>query len=96
MNTVKMLKTYARAVSADCWERMPGEMVHSVMVANNRILAAAVIQNGGKLHISTEAIHEMITATDHHLIAVAEEDGSLTVSLAPKEAILATPEMMAL
>jgi hypothetical protein len=65
------------------------------MVANNRILAAAIIENGGKLTISPDAVHEML-ANSGHVFALAAQDGSLTLRLASKDEILSRPEAMAL
>lgn len=95
MNTLEMLKAYARQVSSGACEKMPSQMVCSVMVANNRILAAAIIENGGKLIISPGAVHEML-ATNGHVVAMAAQDGSFTLSLASKDEILSIPEAMAL
>ncbi len=95
MNTVEMLKAYVREASTDVGEKMPLKIARSIMVANNRILAAAIIENGGKLLISPDAVFEMLT-NNGHVVAVSNEDGSLTVTLASKEEILAKSDVMAL
>ena len=95
MNTLEMLKTYAREISPGVCETIPSEVVCSVMLANNWILAAAIIESGGKLLISSESVCEMLTGSTH-VVAVTAEDGSLTVSLAAKDEILSNPEAMAL
>jgi hypothetical protein len=74
---------------------MPAEVVCSVMVVNNRILTAAIIENGGKLVISPESVHEMLTGVKH-IVAVTNEDESITLSLALKEEILANEQGMPL
>jgi hypothetical protein len=94
-NTLDVLRAYVRGVSSGVCEEMPSEIVYSVMLANNRILAAAVIENGGKLMISPDSVHEMFTTTSH-IMAVAVEDGSLAITLASKDEIIANPKVFAL
>ncbi len=90
-----MLESYARGVSSGSGAKMPSKVARSVLVANNRILAAAIIENGGQLVISPNSVDEMF-ANKGHVVVVPNEDGSLTVTLASKDAILAQPEAMAL
>ena len=94
-STPDVLTAYARGVSSGVCEKMPPEIVCSVMLANNRILAAAVIENGGKLMISPDSVHEMFTTT-RHVMAVAGEDGSLAITLASKDEIIANPKVFVL
>jgi hypothetical protein len=94
-STLDVLTAYVRGVSSGVCEEMPSEIVYSVMLANNRILAAAVIEYGGKLMISPDSVHEMFT-TASHVMAVAGEDGSLAITLASKDEIIANPKMFAL
>jgi hypothetical protein len=51
LKTLEMLKVYARGVCSEICENAP-ELLCSVMMANNRVLTAAIIENGGKLVIS--------------------------------------------
>ena len=74
---------------------MPLGVVRSIMLANNRILAAAIVENGGELRISSESVHEILT-TASHVMAVAVEDGALSITLASKDEIIAKPEALAL
>ena len=69
---------------------MPRSMVSSVMVANNRVLAAAMVQNGGELRISEEAMRESLSSKTH-IVAVADDDGSLRLTFASKEEIIHAP-----
>jgi hypothetical protein len=93
--TLEVLTAFVRGVASGVCEKMPTEIVCSVMLANNRILAAAVIENGGKLTISPDSLHEMLTTTSH-VVAVASEDGSLAIILASKEEIITNPTVFAL
>jgi hypothetical protein len=95
LNTLEMLKVYARGVCSEISEKMPPELLCSVMMANNRVLTAAIIENGGKLVISPDSVSEMLTNIAH-VCAVANEDGSLTLTLAAKDDIIAKPEALPL
>lgn len=88
-NKPQMLEGYAGAFGA--LDNMPSWVVHSIMLANNRILAAAIIENGGELNISSESVHENLTAAGN-VMEVATEDGALTVTVASKDEIIAKPE----
>jgi len=90
LSSLEVLKGFARIGSPDVSERMPRSMVSSVMVANNRVLAAAMVQNGGELRISEEAMRESLSSKTH-IVAVAEDDGSLRLTFASKEEILHAP-----
>jgi hypothetical protein len=94
-NTLEVLKAYARAGALGACNEMPLEVVRSIMLANNRILAAAIIESGGELRISSISIHEILT-TASHVVAVATEDDALTITLASKDEIFTKPEALAL
>jgi hypothetical protein len=87
LNNLEMLKAYARGCASGASEKMPSDLMGAVMLANNRLLAAAIIENGGKLGISSNSVHEMPT-TASHVVAVAAEDGSLAITLASKDEII--------
>jgi hypothetical protein len=95
LNTLEMLKSYSRGVSGGICEKLPSDLVCSVMVANNRVLTAAIIENGGKMVISPDSVYEMLTSLKH-IEAVANKDGSLTLSLVSKTQIIAKPEAVPL
>ena len=90
LSSLEVLKGFARIGSPDVSERMPRSMVSSVMVANNRVLAAAMVQNGGELRISEEAMRESLSSKTH-IVAVADDDGSLRLTFASKEEIIRAP-----
>ena len=90
LSSLEVLKGFARIGSPDVSERMPRSMVSSVMVANNRVLAAAMVQNGGELRISEEAMRESLSSKTH-IVAVADDDGSLRLTFASKEEIIHAP-----
>jgi hypothetical protein len=94
-NTLQLLKAHATELAGDGCERMPAGLMSCLMMVNNRILTAAIIENGGKLRISAESVREMFR-TAKHVVAVAHEDDSVTLSLAPKEEIIANSDLMAL
>ena len=96
MNTLKLLEAYVRSLSAEGCEQMPPDTICSVMIANNRILTAAVLENGGELTISTRSVHEMLTLNGSHLVATLNDDDSITVKLAAKSEILDRTEALAL
>jgi hypothetical protein len=41
-------------------QNMSPEIISEIMAANNRLLKAAIIENGGELVISPESFYEMI------------------------------------
>ena len=90
LSSLEVLKGFARIGSPNVSERMPRNMVSSVMVANNRVLAAAMVQNGGELRISEEAMRESLSSKTH-IVAVADDDGSLRLTFASKEEIIRAP-----
>jgi hypothetical protein len=94
-DTLKVLKAYAKSVSTEFSDALPRELLSSVLVANNELLKAATIQNGGEMLISPEAIYKMFIES-HHLVATVNDDGSIKLSLAPKEKILNSPDLLPL
>jgi len=92
-NTLQALKAYVRAFGA--LDNMPPEVACSILLANNRILAAAVIENGGELNISSNSIHEILTPASH-VMAVAAKDGSLKITVDSKDEIIAKSGALAL
>jgi hypothetical protein len=91
LSSLEVLKGFARIGSPDVSERMPRSMVSSVMVANNR-------RSGGghrsrmaaQLRISEEAMRESLSSKTH-IVAVADDDGSLRLTFASKEEIIHAP-----
>jgi hypothetical protein len=92
-NTLQLLKAHARELAGA--ERIPAGLISCLMMVNNRILTAAIIENGGQLKISAESIHAMFR-TAKHVVAVADDDDSVTLSLVPKEEVIANSDLMAL
>jgi hypothetical protein len=93
-NTLQLLKAHATELAEGCG-RMPAGLISCLMMVNNRILTAAIIENGGQLKISAESVRAMFQ-TAKHVVAIAHEDDSVTLSLAPKEDIIANSDVMAL
>ena len=91
LSSLEALKGFAEIVSTDISEHVPPGVVSSVMVANNRVLAAAIVQNGGELRISAEAIRESL-ASKTHIVAVTDDDGTLRLTFASKEEIIRASE----
>src|ERR1700722_8482555 len=94
-STLQLLKTHAHELAGAGDERIPAGLISCLMMVNNRILTAAIIENGGKLKISAESVHAM-SRTAKHVVAVADDDDSVTLSLVPKEDVIANSELMAL
>jgi hypothetical protein len=94
-NTLQLLKAHAHELAGDGCEGMPAGLISCLMMVNNRILTAAIIENGGKLRISAESVRTMFQTTKH-VVALAHEDDSVTLSLAPKEEVIANSNLMAL
>ena len=66
--------------------KMPPEVVSALMTANNRMLKAAIIENGGQLTITPESFYEMFH-NKLHVVASSDEDGNIKLSLAGKETV---------
>ena len=94
-NTLQQLKAHAHELAGNGRDDMPAGLISCLMMVNNRILTAAIIENGGKLKISAKSVHAMFR-TAQHVVAVADADDSVTLSLAPKEDIIANSNLMAL
>ncbi len=94
-NTLQLLKAHAHELVGDDASSMPPGLLSRRMMVNNRILTAAIIENGGKLNISAASVREMFQ-TSKHVVAIAHHDDSVTLSLAPKEEVMANAELMAL
>ena len=84
VNTLDVIKACAHSTSAETARHLPPKVVASVMAANNRVLKAAIIENGGELRISSEAIFKTV-GNPEHVVATTEEDGAIKLSLASKE-----------
>jgi hypothetical protein len=96
LTTLDVLKGFADTVSIDASAQMPPDLMCSVMTANNRILAAAILQNGGELRVSQESIHASL-ASKTHIVAEPDTAGALKLTFATKEEIIhAPPEVLPL
>jgi hypothetical protein len=94
-NTLQLLKAHAHELAIGGCESMPAGLISCLMMANNRILTAAIIENGGKLKISAESVRAMFR-TSQHVVAAAHDDDSVMLSLAPKAEVIANSDLMAL
>jgi len=84
LNTLEMIDVCAESVSAQIVEELPSQLLASIMEKDYRILMAALIENGGEMMISSESVYKSMNST-RHVAAVAEEDGSIKLTLASKE-----------
>jgi hypothetical protein len=89
-DVLDVLKGYAETVSPEISAHIPRELLSSVMIANNRALAAAIVENGGELRISPDAVRVSLT-TKTHIIATVGKEGALKLSFAPKDEIVNAP-----
>ena len=67
-------------------QNMSPGIITEIMAANNRLLKAAIIQNGGELVISPESFYEMFQ-NSQHVVAYSDDAGNVKLSLASKESI---------
>jgi hypothetical protein len=96
MDSVNIVKSIAENSSPELAGEISPEMLASVMSANNQMLKAAIIENGGELMISPEAIYETLVSLEH-VVAEPVGNGAIRLSLALKKAVLEKEtEMMAL
>jgi len=86
IDTMQVLTSWAKHVTSDIAPDMPLEVLKAILFANNQILKAAIIENGGTLTISPDSVYEMLQ-NRHHVVAEATDDGFVTLSLAAKEDI---------
>lgn len=86
-NALQALQEFAAAVSTQISPKMPPETMASIMTANNRLLATILLEHGGRLRLSKEALAESL-ASKTHVVAAAAEDGSLELTFATKEEII--------
>jgi len=86
MNTFDLLKVYSTKSSAEMQKRMDAGIIASLMSANNRVLKAAIIQNGGELVISPESLYRSFENMEH-VVASSDDTGSIKLFLAAKESI---------
>ena len=94
-NTLQLLKAHAHQLAGESCKDMPAGLISCLMMVNNRILTAAIIENGGQLKISAKSVQAMFR-TANHVVALAHTDDSVTLSLAPKEEVIANSDLMAL
>jgi len=87
LNTLEMIDVCAESVSAQIVEELPSRLLASIMEKDYRILMAAIIENGGEMLISSESVYKSMNST-RHVAAMAEEDGSIHLTLASKEEII--------
>ena len=87
MNNLNVLRAFSETISTDAAEKIPPAVLAFDMELNSSLLKAAVIDNGGELLVSYNAFYNMIT-NDAHVVAVANEDGSIRLSLAAREEIM--------
>ena len=73
------MQSDAKRLALAAKDRLPADLVSQLLSANNQMLKAAIIQNGGGLEISTQAIYETLTHKGH-VIATENEDGSIRLS----------------
>ena len=66
--------------------KMDSNMIALLMAANNKVLKAAIIENGGKLVISPDSLHESFDNMEH-VVASSDDTGSMTLVLAAKASI---------
>ena len=60
MNTLDLVRACSKCSVAVMQQNMSPEIISEIMAANNRLLKAAIIENGGELVISPESFYEMI------------------------------------
>jgi hypothetical protein len=94
--TLNVVQSDAKRLALAARDRLPADLVSQLLSANNQMLKAAIIQHGGGLEISTQAIYETLTHKGH-VVATENEDGSIRLSLARKQEIeQAGSELLAL
>jgi hypothetical protein len=86
MNTLNLLKSYAKKSSDEVVKTMDPKIIALLMAANNRVLKAAIIQNFGELVITPESLHESFDNMEH-VVASSDHTGCIRLSLAAKDSI---------
>ena len=86
MNTLDLVRACAKCSVAEMPAEISPDIITEIMAANNRLLKAAIIENGGELVISPESFYE-IFQNKQHVVAWSDEAGNIRLSLAAKESI---------
>jgi len=83
MNTMDILIFSARNSAADMCTKLPAEIFATLLAANNQMLKAAIIENGGELVIHSESFYKMFQ-DPLHVAAAAGDGGCVKLSLVTK------------
>jgi len=86
MNTMELLIFSARNSAADMYAKMPAETFATLLAANNQMLKAAIIENGGELVIHSESFCKMFQ-NPLHVAAAADDGGCVKLSLVTKNVL---------
>jgi hypothetical protein len=86
MNTMEILISSARNSAADMYPKMSAEIFATLLAANNQMLKAAIIENGGELLIHSESFYKMLH-DPLHVAAATDDEGCVTLSLVTKNVL---------
>ena len=86
VETLNLLKFFSEQSAAGLHHKMPSHVIAALMTANNRMIKAVIIENGGHFEITPESLYAMFH-NKQHVVASSDEDGNVKLSFAPKESI---------
>jgi len=76
----------AKRSATEMHKKMPVDIIATLLAANNQVLKAAIIENGGELVIYPESLYEMFQNTQH-VVASSDDTGCIRLSMATKKII---------